>query len=104
MSVSKVCLVGSNFWSGNNVGVEVAVDVRGVARVRALDVSRNLCSRRRLARAAASDLDLSASYVELGWAARVMDAELLDTEEVLSSRNLGGDSGGVSGCGTVSQS
>lgn len=58
-------------------------------------MARNLGGRRGLAGAAASDLDLSARDVELGRAAGVVDAELLDAEEVLSSGDLGGNGGGV---------
>ena len=90
-------LVGSDLGTRNNVGVEVGVDVRGVARVGALDVAGDLSRRRGLSGAATSDLDLSARDVELGRAAGVVDAELLDTEEVLSSGDLGGDGGGVCG-------
>ena len=88
-------LVGGDLGTGNSVGVEVGVDVRGVARVSALDVAGDLSSGRGLSGAAASDLDLSARDVELGRAAGVVDTELLDAEEVLSSGDLGGDSGGV---------
>jgi hypothetical protein len=95
-------LVGSNPGSRNNVRVEVAVDVRSVARVGALNVAGDLGGRRRPAGAATSDLELSARDVELGRAAGVVDTELLDAKEVLSSGDLGGDGGGVGGWNGVS--
>lgn len=90
-------LVGGDLGTGNSVGVEVGVDVRGVAGVGALDMAGDLGSGRGLSAASSSDLDLSARDVELGRAAGVVDAELLDTEEVLSSGDLGGNGGGVGG-------
>jgi hypothetical protein len=42
-------LVGSDLGSRNNIGLEVAVDVRGVSRICALHVAGNLDSRRRVA-------------------------------------------------------
>jgi hypothetical protein len=65
-------------------------------------VAGDLGDGRRPSGAATSDLELSARNVELGRAARVVDAELLDAEEVLSSGDLGGDGGGVGGWNGVS--
>jgi hypothetical protein len=64
-------------------------------------VSGDLGGRRGVATTATSDLDLCARDVELWRAARVVDTELFDTEEVLSSGDLGGDGDGVCGCGYV---
>lgn len=64
-------------------------------------MSGDLGGRRGVAAAATSDLDLCARDVELWWAAGVVDTELLDTEEVLSSGDLGGDGDGVGGCNYV---
>jgi hypothetical protein len=46
--------------------------------------------------AATSDLELRAREVELRWRAGVVDTELLDAEQVLSCRDLAGDSDRVS--------
>jgi hypothetical protein len=86
-------LVGGDLGARNSVALEVAVDVGSVARVGGLDVSRDLGGRRGLAAAATSDLELGARDVELRWAAGVVDTELLDTEEVLSSGDLGRNRG-----------
>lgn len=56
-------------------------------------MSGNLGGRRRAATATTSDLQLCARDVELGRAARVVDTELLDAEEVFSSGDLVGDGG-----------
>jgi hypothetical protein len=65
-------------------------------------MSGNLSDRRWLAAAAPSDLDLSARDIELRWAAGVVDGELFNAQEVLSSRDLGGDSDGVGTLACVS--
>lgn len=61
-------------------------------------MSGDLGGRRGVAAAATGDLDLCARDVELWRAAGVVDTELLDTEEVLSSRDLGGDGDRIGGC------
>ena len=53
-------------------------------------MSGNLGGRRRATAATTSDLQLCARDVELGRAAGVVDTELLDAEEVLSSGDLVG--------------
>ena len=60
-------------------------------------MARDLGGRRRLTAAATSDLELRAGDVELRWAAGVVDTELLDAEEVLSSGELRWDGDGVGG-------
>lgn len=95
-------LVCRYLGSGNNVAVEVVVDIGSVSAISRLDVSGNLSGRRRLPAAAASDLELSAGDVKLRWATRVVDTELLDAKKILSSRNLRGDGNGVGGCEHVS--
>jgi hypothetical protein len=88
-------LAGADSRAGNSVAVEVAVDVGGVTRVSALDVSGDLDTGEDLG-AAASDLDLGAGVVELGRAAGVVDGHLLDAEQVVASGNARGDGGAVS--------
>lgn len=84
-------LVGCDLGSGNNVALEVVVDVGSVTRVGALDVARDLRNGRRVARATTGDLELSAGDVELRWGSRVVDTELLDAEQVVSGGDLAGD-------------
>lgn len=49
-----------------------------------MDVAGNLGGRRHGLGAAASDLELSARNIELGQRARVMDAKLFNSEQVLA--------------------
>ena len=95
-------LVCCDLGAGNNVALEVVVDVGSVARVGGLDVARDLGGRRRLAAAAAGNLELRARDVELRWAAGVVDAELLDAEKVLAGDKLGWDGDRVGGCSEIS--
>jgi len=95
-------LVSGDLWSGNNVALEVVVDVGGVTRVSGLDVAWDLGRNRGLAGTSSSNLDLRARNVELGWRAGVVDAELLDAEEVLAGGNLARNGDGVCGCAVIS--
>ena len=65
-------------------------------------MSGDLGSGRGLARATTSNLELCAREVELGNTAGVVNSELLDAEEVLSSGELRWDGNGVSDCDIVS--
>lgn len=60
-------------------------------------MARDLSSRRRGAAAAARDGDLSTADVKLGWRARVVDAELLDAEQVVAVGDAGRDGVRVAG-------
>jgi len=62
-----------------------------VARVGSLDEARDLARRRGARASAAHDIDLSAAHVELGRAARVVNAQRLDPEQVLAARDALGD-------------
>lgn len=66
-------------------------------------MSGDLGRRRHGLAAAAGDLELRAGNVELGSAAWVVDAELLDAEEVVTRGDAGGEGDGVSFCGGVRQ-
>jgi hypothetical protein len=66
-------------------------------------VTWNLDSGRGLAAAATGDLQLRAREIELGRRSRVVDAELLDAEEVLAGGDLAGDGHRVCGCPCVSR-
>jgi hypothetical protein len=61
-------------------------------------MSRNFYCRRRLSAAATGDLQLRAGEVELRRRSRVVDAELLNAEEVLSSGDLVGNGHRVCAC------
>jgi hypothetical protein len=65
--------------------------ISSVARVGGLDKAGDLGRRRGRGRAAARHLDLGAGDVELRRAARVVDGEGLDAEEVLARRDARGD-------------
>jgi hypothetical protein len=68
-----------------------------ISRISGLDVSRDLSRRAKRLGATTGDLDLRARDVELGRGAGVVDAELLDAEEVLTRSDARGDGDGVSG-------
>jgi hypothetical protein len=63
-------------------------------------MSRDLGRRAKGLGTTASNLELRARNVELGRRAGVVDAELLNTEEVLAWGDTRGDGDGVSGCDT----
>lgn len=92
-----VRLVSGDLGAGNDVGLEVVVDVGGVARVSRLDVSWDLDSGAWVARATSGNLELRARDVELRWRAGVVDTELLDAQEVLAGADLAGNCDGVGG-------
>jgi len=68
-----------------------------VAGVGGLEGARDLDGRARGGAATPGDVDLSAAHIELGRAARVVDGQALDPQEVLAIRNALGDVCGVCG-------
>jgi hypothetical protein len=101
-SMTRSSLVCSDLGSGNNVALEVVVDVGSVTRIGRLDMARDLGDRGRATWAATGDLELRAREVELRWRTGVVDAELLNAEQVVASGDLVGDSDSVWGCAKVS--
>lgn len=101
--ISFKSLASRNLRPGNDVAVEVVVNVGGVAGVGRLDVSGDLGGGREGLASAASDLDLRARDVELRGRAGVVDTKLLDTEQVLAGSNARGNSDGVVVCVVISQ-
>lgn len=91
-------LESGDLGARNNVRLEVVVDVGGVATVGGLDVTGDLDGRGWVARASTGDLDLRARDVELWGRSGVVDAELLNAEQVLSSSDLRWDGDGVGAC------
>ena len=89
-------LAGRDLRSGDCVAVEVVVDVGSVSRVGGLDVAGDLGGRGHRLGASTSNLDLSARDVKLRWTPGVVDAQLLNTEQIVTSRDAAGDGGGVS--------
>jgi len=79
------CLASENSRSGNSVAVEVIVDVGGIPRISLLESPRNADAAGDLV-TASRNLDLCTGDVELGDASwvGVVDAELLDAEEVVA--------------------
>ena len=65
--------------------------VRGIARISSLERSRNANGRRTRRPTATGNVDLRAADVELRWATRVMDPQLLDTQQVLAVFDALGD-------------
>lgn len=88
-------LACSHLGSRNDVAVEVVVDVRGVSRVRRLNMAGDLHRGRQGRRSTSSDLNLSARDVELRRRAWVVDPKLLDSEQVITGSNTAWDGSGV---------
>lgn len=80
--------------TGEGVRLEVVVDVDGDTGIVVFDVSGN-GELGRVGTAAAGDGDLGARDVELGGRARVVDSDLLNTEEIVAAGEGRGDVGGV---------
>lgn len=79
--------------SRNRVVREIRVDIHHVPRLSARNETRNADQRPWRAGATIRDSDLRALNIKLGNArwVRVMDAELLDTEEVVAAGKVLGD-------------
>lgn len=105
MKKRRLLLVSGDLGSRDNVALEIGlVDVGSVAGIGRLDVARNLNGGGWVSAASSSDLDLSAGNIKLGWAAGVVDAELLDAKQVLSGGELRGNGNGVGGCERIKHS
>lgn len=90
------CLARRNLRPRNDVTLEIwAVDVRRVPAIRRLHVARNLHAWAERFGAATRNLDLGAGDVELRRRSWVVNAELLDAEEVFARCNARRDRGRV---------
>lgn len=74
-------------WSRYRVRLEVVVDVGRVSRVRGLECTRYRHRVLRHCASSASDLDVGARDVELRFAARVVNTQLLNAKKVIASRD-----------------